>query len=488
MNLVNNRLSLIAIVFLLPALVASDAAAGHVPVFGGPSYDPATDTGYRFSVIFSPVPGAPFSPSLVNNNGVAIGTSDKFQTGINQGRRTFKWSGSGAPFEEMNIPARFAGESNTAWAYAINDSGIAIGAVYNDEYGERPVRWDSSGGVIELQPLETRFNDDFTWGQPYAINNAGVIAGYSQAWDGGFNIDRAVRWSADGTVTELGSISTSINPNRPPRSRAYAMNEGGTAVGYAQFLGGGFSDGGTRAVRWDGSGTAATELGHLGLAGSRTQSEAYDVNESGAAVGFANKDGGIPGLARAVRWDANTTAATELGTLGGSGPSRAYAINDGGTAVGVIDAGAAARAVRWDASAVAATPLGHLGTDGTTRAYDINNSGIAVGDAQAFVNGVNVGGHAVAWLSDTTAIDLNDLIDPTSGWLLTSAFSISDTNWITGIGSFDPDGPGGTTAYNRVFLLQLPPVPEPATAVLGLLAVASKISIRRMRVMRSGRG
>jgi hypothetical protein len=147
-----------------------------------------------------------------------------------------------------------------------------------------------------------------------------------------------------------------------------------------------------------------------------------------------------------------------------------------------------ARAVRWDASGVAATPLGNLGTDGTSRAYDINNSGIAVGDAQDFVNGVSAGSHAVAWPSGTTAIDLNDLIDPTSGWVLRNSFSISDTNWITGVGVFDPDGPGGATAYSRVFLLQLPPVPEPATAVLGLLAVASTISIRRTRGMRSGRG
>jgi uncharacterized membrane protein len=253
------------------------------------------------------------------------------------------------------------------------------------------------------------------------------------------------------------------------------VNDGGTTVGYAQALQNGFQDRGTRAVRWDGSGTAATELGNLGLNAGSTQSEAYDVNESGTAVGWANKGGGIPGLPRAVRWDANSTAATELGTLEGSGPSRAYAVNDTGVAVGV----AGLRAVRWDASATAATELGAIAPGSQSTALDINNSGVAVGDAQYFINGVSAGNHAVAWLSNTSAIDLNDRIDPASGWVLRNAFSISDTGWITGVGSFDPDGPGGFSPYNRVFLLQLPIIPEPTTAVLGLMAVVSTCAVRR---------
>ena len=120
-------------VLALVVLAASSCNAGHVPVFGGPSY--SAGTGYQFAALTAP----PHHPNLVNNNGLAVGTADKYQSGVNQGRRTYQWSGSGVPFVEMAIPARFAGQSNIAWAYAINDSGLAIGAVYNNQFGERPV-------------------------------------------------------------------------------------------------------------------------------------------------------------------------------------------------------------------------------------------------------------------------------------------------------------------------------------------------------------
>jgi uncharacterized membrane protein len=299
----------------------------------------------------------------------------------------------------------------------------------------------------------------------------------------GNNVDRAARWDASGAITELGDLS----PGSPvtPRTRAFAVNESGTAVGYSQALFQGVLQLGTRAVRWDGSGTAATELGNLGLVSGRTQSEAWDINENGTAVGWAIQGGGTSGPRRAVRWDAGTTIATELGTLGGSAPlSYAFAINDLGTAIGYapksvggVDVGY--RAVRWDATGTTAIELGELGADGASAAYDINNSGIAVGTALRYVNGDSIGGRAVAWRNDTSAIDLNDLIDPQSGWTLTDAFSISDTGWITGLGRFDPDGAGDLRPVHRLFLLQLPPIPEPPTMLSWMVAVASLLTVPR---------
>jgi uncharacterized membrane protein len=338
------------------------------------------------------------------------------------------------------------------------------------------MRWDAAGKPNELAVLGTRVGSDFTWGQAYAINNAGVTVGYTDRWHtpGAEYDDRAARWSVSGAITEHGDLSP--GSIRTPRTRAFAVNESGTAVGYAQILIGGVADAGTRAVRWDGSGTVATELGNLGLSAGRTQSEAHDVNESGAAVGWAYKGGGISGIQSPVRWDANSTVATELGTLGAA-PSFAYAINDLGTAVGV----SSFRAVRWDATTTAATELGDLGADGGSGAYDINNSGIAVGSATKFVNGVSIGGRAVAWRNDTRAIDLNNLIDPQGGWTLTSAYGISDSGWITGIGLFDPDGTGGRAAYQRLFLLH---VPEPATVVPAIFTGACFVGVRRRKASR----
>jgi hypothetical protein len=77
---------------------------------------------------------------------------------------------------------------------------------------------------------------------------------------------------------------------------------------------------------------------------------------------------------------------------------------------------------------------------------------------------------------DNTVADLNTLIDPASGWLLTEARTISDTGWIAGMGRFDPDGPGPLEAYDRLFLLQ---IPEPGS--LGLAAMAAVLLLTRRR-------
>ncbi len=59
-------------------------------------------------------------------------------------------------------------------------------------------------------------------------------------------------------------------------------------------------------------------------------------------------------------------------------------------------------------------------------------------------------------------IDLNTLIDPASGWILTSARDINDAGQITGTGLFD--------GQPRAFLLT--PVPEPSSVLLAALAAA----------------
>jgi hypothetical protein len=106
----------------------------------------------------------------------------------------------------------------------------------------------------------------------------------------------------------------------------------------------------------------------------------------------------------------------------------------------------------------------------------MNNAGAAVGRARLYVGGTYIGDRAVYWGLDGAAVDLNDLIDPSSGWTLNYAQDISDTDWITGYGIFDPDGPGGLDAYSRAFLMQ---IPEPCT--LGLLSAAALAAILSRR-------
>ena len=153
----------------------------------------------------------------------------------------------------------------------------------------------------------------------------------------------------------------------------WAVNNNGTAAGAAWKYDSGTTKG-TRAMRWDASGTATTELGTLGFDNSGTgYADAYAVNAAGTIIGTSDKYvGGVDKGTRPVRWNASGTVAVELGVLGtssnGFASSLAWAINDVGAATGYSQKYTGgqwmgARAVRWDASGTAATELGCLGTD-----------------------------------------------------------------------------------------------------------------------------
>jgi hypothetical protein len=161
----------------------------------------------------------------------------------------------------------------------------------------------------------------------------------------------------------------------------------------------------------------------------------------------------------------------------------AFDINDAGVAIG--GAGAyEGGAVRWDASGAATELKSPLAGPATTEASDMNSAGVVVGSS--YPNANNLMSRAVYWGLDAVPVDLNSLIDPASGWTLTSAQAISDTGWIGGQGRFDPDGPSGQAAIDRLFLMHVPAaaVPEPAAGALALLGVAGILLFRRRSLRR----
>ena len=480
-----NSLSPLYPLALAPLLVAflltADARAQYLPVYGSPTYDPITQTGLKDGHI----------PSCwcVNDSGTAVGYAEKFVGGGSQGRRAVRWDAGGAPATELDPLGTNSG--GTAWAYAnaVNDAGTAVG--YDTKYvggipkGDRAVRWDpGSTAATELGNLGTD-PSGFAGATASAVNAAGTAVGSATKIVGGSGKGyRAVRWDAGGTAaTELGSLGT--DGFGETFAHAGAINDGGTAVGSARKYAGG-SYYGWRAVRWDAGGTAATELGNLGtnIFGG-TDTKALAVSAAGPAVGWADKwVGGSDQGSRAVRWDAGGTAANELGNLGtdasGAADASALAVNAAGTAVGWADKWVGgieqgSRAVRWDAGGTAATELGNLGTHASgaaeARAVGVSAAGMAVGWADKWVGGMNQGCRAVLWGLDGVAVNLNSMIDPTSGWTLTNARAISDNElWIAGEGLYDPDGAGPQQGYGRLWVMQ---VPEPAgLAMLGLGALA----------------
>ncbi len=232
--------------------------------------------------------------------------------------------------------------------------------------------------------------------------------------------------------------------------------------------------------------SAAIELGHLGTQTNGTSySEAFDINASGVAVGVAEKydeQGRFLGL-RAVRWDANGTEATELGVLGthsnGVSITDARAINDlgfvagGGGKFSLSGESSGSRAVVWPGSGIEPMEFDLLsGSDPASECFaqSLNNAGVAVGWCKLGPVGASADYRAVYFdPRDGAAVDLNTLIDPESGWLLTAAQSISDTGWIAGEALYYPSGAVGEGEhFVRHFLLQAPgtAVPEPSSHLL----------------------
>ncbi|MGA2266499.1 MAG: PEP-CTERM sorting domain-containing protein [Phycisphaerae bacterium] len=463
--------------------LVSVAQGAYLVVYGSPAYD--ANTGSTF---------AGGEAGGVNDAGTAVGWAEKYDANSNDvGPRAVRWSASTAT-ELGNLGVDSNGVT-WSYTYAINSTGTAVGyaqKVYGGS-GSRAVRWKASGtAAVELGDLGGD-SDGATSAAAYAINDTGTAVGLAQKYDAnGSPIGpRAVRWAATGTAaTELGNLGAD-GIYGYTYVEADAINTPGTAVGYAQkYVSGSYM--GVRAVRWDASGTAATELGNIGLDSSGfTYAYASAINNAGTAAGRAQKYvGGADMGMRAVRWAAGGTVATELDNLGtdanGYADNRAVAINATGTAVGYAEKYDGAgnnlghRAARWGASGTAATELGNLGTDANgytfAEAYAINTSGITVGFSEKYVDANYTGDRAVYWGDDGIAVDLNTLIDPNSGWTLTNARAISDTGWVTGEGWYDPDGAGGADAYERLFLVQ---IPEPAS--LCLLGLGGLGLLRRRR-------
>lgn len=449
------------------AFTAPPASAKSITVYGSPTYTSSSS---------GTVVG-------VSDGGTAV--AHALQSGAaGLDVRIFRFDASGTVTELGNLGTDSSGRARSG-AKAINTVGdvVGFGRTYDGSgvfKGSRAVRWDAaSTAATELGHLGTNANG-YTESSADAINAIGAAVGVAREYDaaGVFQGERAVRWDDSGTAaTELPiPASFGTGPGGFTKSAAVAINPAGTAIGYAYHYDESGMLNGIRGLRWDSAG-AATELGHLGASPSgETNSGPKAINAAGTVVGYARRwgaDGTDFGFS-AVRWDASGTAATELDTLYPEAfENLPVAINDAGVAVGYVGflEGRVSEAVRWDPSG-AVTELGHLagGDSVYNSANDINNAGVAVGDTE---------GKAVYWDREGVAVDLNTLIDPASGWSLLYAWTINDNGWISGRGIFDPDGPGGQIRASRDFIMQVPAAAVPEPGGLAVLSLAIPPLLRR---------
>jgi len=444
------------------------AAQTFLTVHAGPSFD---GTNGHINPTFHEADGTSrpeASWALLNNAGTAAWATDFVPLTVNSW--AFRFNPATGPPIRLN---ELAGPpvTPTSTPLAINASGAIVGQSRDANDHGRPVRWNAGSTTLTvLSPLEHHIILGPPEGQANDINDNQVAVGWSGKThpvllsDVG---DRAVRWDSAGNAFELANISSYTVGSGDESyivatSEAYAVNNAGMAVGYGTSYDAAGMSRGNRAVRWSVTGVA-TELGHLGTGiSSFTNSAAWAINEAGVAIGFATKFDatGLNDGQRAVRWNAGSSIPIELQVLGtdpnGSTFSKAYTLNEVGTTVGWLEkysgqgVDQGTRAVIWN-PAGQVTELGLLPGATSSKAFDISNSGVSIG---SIVTPSSTA--AVYWTNTGTAVDLNTLIAPTSGWRLEQALAVSDTGWIAGIGKFD-DGPGGAPEpYDRVFMLQLP--------------------------------
>lgn len=295
--------------------------------------------------------------------------------------------------------------------------------------------------------------------EAYGINNSGQVVGRARTAS---NEEHAFLYSA-GVMTDLGSLGGGY-------SLAHDINNSGQVVGMSWT-----SSGAIRAFLYNGA-SGMTDLGVIGGNGSY----AYAINDSNQVVGASSLKTSTSGTHAFLY----STGMIDLGILPGGSYGNAYGINAGGLVVGSSDS-----ALDYNKHAVLYTALGiiDLGTKNQASvAYDINDRGLIVGRSghmgvlfHAFgmtdlgalggqysqANGINNSDQVVGWAtnffaqsraflySNGSMTNLNDLIDPLSGWTIFDARDINDSGQIAAYGC--------NSQTCRALLLT--PVPEPET-------------------------
>jgi probable HAF family extracellular repeat protein len=307
-------------------------------------------------------------------------------------------SSSAVPYSLEDL-GTLGGSSSVA--LGLNNSGTVVG--YSETVGgeQHAFRTDASGRMIDLGGLGAR--DSFA----RAINDAGEVVGESS---------RPFHINVQGDVSFFG----------PSAGSAQSINEGGDMAGWAQF-----EWNQSYAFRTDSTGQVVN-LGTLGGTG-QWASAAFDINNSGQAVGYSRVTGGSANSSHAFRTDADGKLV-DIGTLGGI-ECQAYGINNPGQIVGFSDLPNGARHAFVYASGV----MHDLGVGETSSvAYGVNDVGDVVGVS---------GGRGVIWtdsdgdgVADATGTqELQRLLPPDAKWTITVATSINCVGQIA-VGATGPTG------------------------------------------------
>lgn len=258
-------------------------------------------------------------------------------------------SGLGANFQLTDLGiTQFSYFIGTNGGLDINNSTTVVGTQThppdNTNDGNRAVIWTQDGGVQELGTLGG------SWSYAWGLNNAGQVVGYSEISGGPYH---GFVWSSSGGMIDVGALSGSA-------SLVSDINNSGLAAG--QYFG---TENG--AFVWSDP-VGMTDIGNLG--GLTDGARAFAVNDSGQVVGWS---GGITISPHAFVWSEGAGMQDLVATLDNIQGSDAFDINNAGMIVGrVVSSTNGNNAVMWDSS-------GNLTTLGLGFATGINASNQVVG-------------------------------------------------------------------------------------------------------------
>jgi len=292
------------------------------------------------------------------------------------------------------------------------------------------------------------------------INDYGQIVGGSDNASGQFH----AYVYAGGSMSDLGTLGGG-------RSEAFAINNNGTIVGDAQN-GDPATEGFGQAFGYSGGAMKA-----LGTLPGGLGSNAYAVNNNGM-IGGSSFQG--PFTVPEYPFYAVTFSGGAAHSIGAPdlGDSAIYGLNDDGLAVGGIPTSTmvhASHAFLYDHGTI--TDLGILDpTQDDSIAWDINNLKQIVGTAAVTVDPSHYGYHGFLW-TGAGLVDLNTLVDPKSGWVITSANAINDAQQIAATACY-----GGVTGDCRAVRLDLiSAVPEPDSWAMLAVGLGLAGVLRRTR-------
>ncbi len=380
-------------------------------------------------------------------------------------------TGCRGPTDTYYVPVVDLGSTQGAsYAIDINNAGEVIGSDTRGHYARAGVagnlpttgfRWTANGGIVQLpRPAGT-----FVF--PHAMNATGAIAG--ETWD---NIGGQRAFSFDSSIDTQLQLFAVLSGN------GAAINDAGQVAGSGYF-----SELGGAMFR----GTASSFQSFAGPP-NVLATAANAIDPSGSLFGFTIRPDrttapvrytdarGIEYLSQFFPpggdWDLDPGVA-DFFVSGANGTNGTQIVGSAHTSLGfprgfVLTVGADGTP---GSGVVKQIPMMSTFPDDANLGVtprDVNQAGEVVG-------AVNAAGihdvHAFIWVDGTGIVDLNDLIDPASGWILAGAYAINDHREVVGYGWLNgsPDANG----QQRAFKMTVPDL-SPCPGADGCRAVGTR--------------